>query len=264
MGSKIAGITILVFGFFSFIFIYQTFISGTGFIGYIYNSILFIFLGILGVSVNLLIARGRKKSILLPSSEELINISDPIVYLRSFKDDSISSGFSGVSIKAINTYRPKAFVTGEEKLIKKLSSMGRVVAIGKPREQLPELGAERVYVRDDEWQRVVAGWMDRARLVVLRIGGTEGLWWEVQEAIRRVKPERLLFLVPGDKNLYEAFRAGMRDRGLPQLPDFAGTFDPAYALGGLCALIYFTPDWTGRFVPFKDEKSLQAALQPLV
>jgi hypothetical protein len=268
MKSKVASILLLIVGFIAFIVIYRVFISGTGLIGYLYTFLLFMFLQVIGMYVTSLMVRGRREALPLPNHEELIAATDPVLYLRSFKDDRVSEAVRGVSITDVTTYRSASFVTDEEKLIAELRSIGKVVAIGDPREKLPQLGAERVFVdgSDEEWQQVVLGWMDRARLVVLRVGGTKGLLWEVQEAAKRVRPEQLLLLVPADEHLYEKCRTTMKDRGLPHLPSYAAKFDIGSTIGhgGLAALISFASDWTAQFVAFKDENGLRSALQPIV
>ncbi len=156
----------------------------------------------------------------------------PVLYLRSFKDDP-------------TTARIVLSTTEEEQLAMVMREIGPFVAIGRPGEELPELGAARIYVADDEWQETITALMRKAQLVVLRIGQTEGFWWEVQRAVQYVQPEHLLFLVPHNKTLYEDFR-GQAAVYLPaQLPAYergAGSF------GSLNGLIYFGPDWTPRFV----------------
>jgi len=114
----------------------------------------------------------------------------PVVYLRSFDDDQRAA-------------RIKGALTEEEHLGKVLSQLGPFVAVGRPGEPLPEMGASRVYLRDDEWQAAVEKLVQRARLVVIRTGGTKGLEWEVERAARLLTPERLLLLVDNRRELRE-------------------------------------------------------------
>jgi hypothetical protein len=51
-----------------------------------------------------------------------------------------------------------------------MSKIGPFVAIGRPGERLPQLGAIRLYVADPEWQEMVTRLMSEAALVVLRAG----------------------------------------------------------------------------------------------
>ena len=64
-----------------------------------------------------------------------------------------------------------------------LAHVGPVVAIGKPGEPLPELGAARLYVADDQWQAKVIELMGKAALVVIRLGASPGLLWEIEQSL---------------------------------------------------------------------------------
>jgi hypothetical protein len=112
-----------------------------------------------------------------------------VLYLRSFKDDALLQ-FGG----------------WEEQFATALQAIGPVVAIGRPGESLPPLGAARTYVSGEDWQQVVAEWLPRAALVVVRLGETDGVWWEVEQAAARVPPERLLLLVPAEREPYVRVR----------------------------------------------------------
>jgi len=110
----------------------------------------------------------------------------PVLYLRSFGDDG-----TGISHRS-----EVVFTSFEERIAKTLSKLGPVVAIGRPNEALPELGAARLYVSDDEWQQAVHELMGRAQLVVLRAGESEGLIWEFRTTVERLKPEQILIFLP--------------------------------------------------------------------
>ena len=88
------------------------------------------------------------------------------------------------------------------------------MAVGRPRERLPPLGA-RLYVRDD-WQRVVADMAAAADLVVFRIGRTPGFWWELHHVVASCDPRRVLIYLPKKdrKRAYAAFR-GRAEAVLP-------------------------------------------------
>lgn len=113
----------------------------------------------------------------------------PVLFLRSFSDDYLP-----------NPTRPMLFLLGrgryEEALAKALSKIGPAISIGRPGESEPELGTARLYVVDDDWQTAVTYLMERAAVVMFVIGTSEGLWWEIEQAIRLVPRERLLFFFP--------------------------------------------------------------------
>ena len=59
-----------------------------------------------------------------------------------------------------------------------MARVGPVIAIGKPGERLPQLGAARLYVDDDHWRDTIDDLMAESALVVVRAGDTPNLWWE--------------------------------------------------------------------------------------
>lgn len=98
------------------------------------------------------------------------------------------------------------WLTDEEQLGEVLRPFGDLVAIGKPGETLPTPGAARLYASDAEWKKVVIDQMQTARLVVIRAGTSEGLLWELKQAVQVMNPEKLLILIlKMRKKHYEAF-----------------------------------------------------------
>ncbi|NNF16943.1 MAG: hypothetical protein HKN70_09360, partial [Gammaproteobacteria bacterium] len=56
----------------------------------------------------------------------------------------------------------------------------------------------RLYVGHDSWKETVLDLMGRSQLIVLRIGLTEGILWELKNAIDRLPPESfVIWIVPG-------------------------------------------------------------------
>jgi hypothetical protein len=109
--------------------------------------------------------RGRRLSV--PGAEEVRRRDrrSPVLYMRSIEDDAITA-------RSLEWYSPSPsggahllFVTEEQQLVKVLEEIGPVIAIGRPGEKLPELGAARKQVSDREWKTVVRNDMDDARLV---------------------------------------------------------------------------------------------------
>ena len=120
----------------------------------------------------------------------------PILYLRSFADD----GEALIGEQSWWMRRGAALgavVTAEQEMAELLAAIGPVVAIGKPGEPLPELGAARLYVSDDQWQAKVQELMKKARLVVVRVGASPGLLWEIEQAFAHLPRQRLVLAVLG-------------------------------------------------------------------
>jgi Sel1 repeat len=112
----------------------------------------------------------------------------PTVYLRGFKDDSAYT----------QTPTIWSATTVEESLIQGLLTGGRsVVALGKPGEKLPPLGAQRFYVPDDEWQQVIGTWIDRSFAIVMVATDTMATLWEKEQIFLRGAFDRFLILFAG-------------------------------------------------------------------
>jgi len=136
------------------------------------------------------------------SAEQLL-ASDPrppVVYLRSFRADREISlrpdGFWNKVVAILIDYA--VTFSPEQELAEILHQVGPVIAIGKPGELLPELGAARLYVGDADWKAKVIDMMDRSRLVIIRTGSTTNLKWEVDQAMTRVPRRQILFVSFGD------------------------------------------------------------------
>lgn len=113
----------------------------------------------------------------------------PVLFLRSFQDDDLIDP----SIPTLNHIVPLRY---ETQLVKVLKSLGPVVALGRPGEAQPELGAARLYISDSAWQDAISYFMDSAVAIVAIVGRSEGLWWEIEFAANRVPLERLLLFFP--------------------------------------------------------------------
>jgi hypothetical protein len=97
----------------------------------------------------------------------------------------------------------------EESLSRALGKFGPVITIGRPGDALGFLGAGRLYVSNADWQQAVRHFIRCAGVIVIIVGRTEGLWWEISEALRVVPRERLLFIFPY-AYLPEGARSGAR------------------------------------------------------
>lgn len=170
-----------------------------------------------------------------------------VLYLRPFQSDK---ALSSIGDAAPGMYTTALFMskrTEEEQLREAVRPIGSLVAIGRPNEDLPYVGAMRGYLPVDDWQETVLRLMDAARLVMLGIGHTYSLIWELDQAIKRLPPERLVLLIAGDEDEYKGFCAAYSSyfpRGLPSNPL---AMDPFISLKGA---IYFDSDWTSHLADF--------------
>ena len=136
----------------------------------------------LGRRVQRMRARGALQELLASGDKR------PILYLRSFDIDQHAANSALLEIAAMAA--PVA--TPEQELAKRFAPIGPMIAIGKPGEPLPELGAARFYVTNEQWQQKIADAAAAARCVVLTTGITEGLRWEIGHLVRNLPPEKLI------------------------------------------------------------------------
>lgn len=167
----------------------------------------------------------------------------PVLYLRSFADDgeALLGAPSAWMRRGANLAAP---VNAEQEMAEILDAVGPVVAIGKPGEPLPELGAARLYIADDQWQAKVQELMRMASLVVLRVGSSPGLLWEIEQSLAHLPRQRLVFALLGGSVVAPALMARLApvlgpsfEDALPQALPTRWTLrlyrDPRRRIGGL-------------------------------
>ncbi len=117
----------------------------------------------------------------------------PVIYLRSFKDDVKvpTQRWWGIFLKLFMWWLPVSF---EQDLAEIMNRLGPFIAVGRPGERLPELGAARFYFDDSEWRARVSDQMQTARLLVILSGTTSNLWWEIDQAMRLMRPQQVVLI----------------------------------------------------------------------
>jgi hypothetical protein len=183
----------------------------------------------------------------------------PVVYLRSFRDEDADKGLAGVlQSGAATAGKPLAHsivawgTREQEALAVLLGQVGPYVAVGKPGEPVPEVGAARMYLHDDKWQAEASKLIGEARLIVVRAGATEGLRWEVGQLVRRARPTTLLFVLPTIAEQYAGFRRWASEV-LPQ---------PLPVAQPEGRLLVFDPDWRPNVLPA--QRTLRLTLEPFL
>ncbi|GAA3504724.1 hypothetical protein GCM10019016_118370 [Streptomyces prasinosporus] len=206
-----------------------------------------------------LVVRGRQHRAPVITSFEQLRGERYLLYLRPFALDERMSeappdtpGASGRSPFEVPG------LTTEEFLIGLFSRHGRVVAVGRPGEQLPLLGAERGYLPLQDWRHTVSGLIQGAHTVLMSVAPGPGTVWEFTEVLRTTEPERLVLMIACDPSDYDLFRADAaseyaarrsREGGtwapLPALPDCPEAPQPAKRKWAvpLRALVTFDRDW---------------------
>jgi hypothetical protein len=134
--------------------------------------------------------------LLQPTAGEL-QVQDhrrPVVFLRSFHDEEADVVLEEHRDKDNNYSVRRGRL--EEAISDQFGPFGPFVAIGKPGEKLPHLGAARNYYSDAEWHTAVTAWLEQALLIVLFAGVTTGLRWELEAISRAGCGHKLLILMP--------------------------------------------------------------------
>lgn len=183
---------------------------------------------------------GKRATALLAHEVLAADARSPVLYLRSFKDDPVGAQAPETGVTTVFGLT----ATEEEQIAQVFSQLGPVIAIGRPGERLPELGAARLYVSDDEWKATVSELMADSRLVLYRASDTQNFHWEVEHGGKMMLPERIVFLIPA-KSEYGQF-CRMAERLLPtRFPEL-----PRRRLrcGSLAGLVYFDANWEAHFV----------------
>lgn len=225
-------------------------------------TLLFVLLALLvataGAAVGFAVARvGRRLG--AEDAREVLALDRraPVLYLRSFEDD----GAAEVAVKhettpllrqfgalgaVLNVATSLAAARTDEEWIEGLfSPLGPVIAGGLPGERVAHAGAARLALGTD-WQETIRALMRQAQLVVIRIGDSAGLAWEIDAALALVERRRVLFYLTFGEDRDAAW-AHVRDRVGPALPA------PLPADPGPHAFLGFDADGTPRLLGPRDE-----------
>jgi len=137
----------------------------------------------------LLDLKGRR--LLVPSARQALDEDRraPVLFLRSFGEEMAKMPFEG------ELY--------EESLVEVFQRLGPVLAVGRPDFRLPDLGAARIYLANEDWQRGVLFLLEHSQIVLLQVAESEGVAWETEQVLRRTPPERLLLFFPAVESVHE-------------------------------------------------------------
>lgn len=194
---------------------------------------------------------GRHRAEVVQSFDSLPQGRPVVLLLRSFADDEGLASIQKGSMRA----GPWGAVTDteEEQLRQAVEPFGAMVALGRPSDRLPQVGAGRHYSSDLEWQSQVLAALDRAVLVLLVCGPGRSLRWEVEQVVARCPPERLVLVGVRDAAQYESFRSALQDifpKGLPPASEGdASRKDQWDGPAFVRETVWFDADWTPHITP---------------
>jgi hypothetical protein len=140
----------------------------------------------------------RRHSLVSAAAAMLADPRKPVVFLRSFSDDQIS--LSNAKMRRLLRFVDPGGVVGtlEELLVSEYADAGPVIAIGKPSDDLPPLGAARRYCQGTEWQEIVRSLMQASALIVVGVGRSAGLAWEIATIRAASLLTKTVFVFPPD------------------------------------------------------------------
>jgi hypothetical protein len=124
-------------------------------------------------------------------NEIILKDKPPVLLLRSFTDD-----VAGIPPNMLIPRLVRRRKRLEETIGEQLTGAGPFVAIGRPGERLPQLGASRLYLGDSEWQAVVESYIARSDLIIVIAGKTQWVQWELANVLKQDRIAALLIVFP--------------------------------------------------------------------
>jgi hypothetical protein len=175
----------------------------------------------------------------------------PILFLRSFRDDEIEIPAERYWGNALLGIRNKK-VRLEEVLAETAFAVGPLVACSNPEDVLRPLGAARDNVSNETWQEEIGRFMWEASWIVLLVGTTKSLRWEMAEILRRgFLPKTLIVFPPGYREKDNA--ESLIVNALPELAKILQLTDGQHERKVLDGALLFTVSQDGRGVVIRQD-----------
>jgi len=155
-----------------------------------------------------LFLRGKRLSALRAPAVLRRDSRAPVLLLRAFSDDNMTyletertvlGRLFGLRTAFGWLLGLGGFTTFEEFISRVLVDCGPVIAIGRPGETVPPLGAARLWVRNQDWRARVEELLEECQLVVMILGrtsGDDGLAWEIERLFAINQPEKFVLVIP--------------------------------------------------------------------
>ena len=200
-----------------------------------HRDFVLIIAALVGLTLAAVFVLAAAEAFLAPSARAVMakDPRPPVVYLRPFGEDRehtydyVSSGETSAPLKA------KA-----EDFLLPLNAIGPLVSIAEPKLSarcgMHPLGTARDFIGAGDWQARVRELLDDAGMVVLAIGDSAGIEWEIAEVRARVPPQSVLLYLPprptkawtskgrkqNEREIYEAYATLVERYFGVQLPPF--------------------------------------------
>ena len=203
---QVAGVFLIVLGWVSLV----TMVSLSAFlpvaaVGLPVNEILLAFPAIVALAIvyltacSLVARTGRRLRITAAALANQARARPFVLYLRSWVDDRgmvASGGTEWWRLAEFFSFRAR--IAMDEVVARELGKSSSVISLAEPaapRFYVP-LGAARRRVSGDQWRQYVLDRMDEAALIVISIGASDALLWELGMATKRGHLARLVMVMP--------------------------------------------------------------------
>jgi hypothetical protein len=113
----------------------------------------------------------------------------PVLILRSFEDDEALDPLQ----ESYANYNSAGVIA---QIAESFSSFGPLVGFKRPQVSLPNDGIALITGHDDTWQEEFQALIDRAALIVVFVGTSAGLQWEVKQLVNGRHLGKTVFLSP--------------------------------------------------------------------
>lgn len=185
---------------------------------------------------QLLLRYARTRAVLRFHELARLDQRRPVLYLRSFRDDAVTIRTARVARRTwldrlAGPYRERF----EHVVARHLWGFGPVVAVGQPGRSPYQIGAVRDELPDETWRQDIQEWLLAARLIVVTIGRTAGLRWELERINDLGLWSRVVLLIPPVAR--DELLARWRTFGEATLAGVTGLALPAEPFGALAAVV---------------------------
>lgn len=115
----------------------------------------------------------------------------PVLFLRSFSnDENTIRERRSLEFSLLPSMRAEEYLTAFNRL-------GPLIAIGRPGEALPNLGAHKMYIENELWENKVIELFENSKAVIVMLGNlTGGVNWELNQARQLLSPSQLFIYFP--------------------------------------------------------------------
>lgn len=126
----------------------------------------------------------------------------PILYLRPFNSDkdthdaySINQSVGNLNLYSLLGKVISMRITYEQQLAFTLNQVGPLIALSAPDSNEVSIGATKLKPITGDWQKVVNDFLDKCTLIIMRVGDSDGLMWEIEQIAQKGYLDKLIIYV---------------------------------------------------------------------